>query len=125
MPPNSTHHERGTAARDDPVPVLAAEQVPEEDSRDSDVEQTGAGQLVPTRRVRQLRLEETFREVLGPHHDGVGENAQSEDVDEHQARLRQQCVHKTDKDENPHPHRDRARHLAVPHPRIPACTRVF
>ena len=115
MPEHRGSNEGSAHLRQNPVrlPCLN-EQLTYQHADDADVEQIDARELLRPRGIRELELHELLGEVLGPHHDAVGEDTQRKKMDEHPAVIRDKNVGDTGEEEDHHPDADWAGGFPMP-----------
>ena len=118
MPGHSKSDKRGAYLCEYPVvaPVFT-EDLAHEGEDNAGILQINPRELARAGRHRNLELHEFFGEVLGPHHDGVAQNAQREDVNEHPARVRDKSLDGACNDKDHHPDCHGTRGPAMPRAR--------
>ena len=70
---------------------------------DADIEDIDARELFGAGGIRQFLLHEFFSQVLRPHQDAVGDQAQREEVDKYPAIIGHEYVRCAHHDEDHHP----------------------
>ena len=115
MPGHHCGNNRGAHLRQNPVllPSLV-EELADEDQDNARIEHIDAIELARPGGIRKACLDELLRQVLRPHYDGIGQDAQRKQVNEHPAGVRGESMDRTHDDEDHHPYRHGTRSPSMP-----------